>query len=492
MKKWQLLLLSLVLALGIFIRSIEVINKNPLFGYDQGRDYLAVRKIVIERKPTLIGSEIGAGFSGLSGIFHGPYYYYLLTIPFIIFSGDPYGGVVLMFIFGVTALLLAFYFTYKEFGYKAGLIMALLMGVALSAQSRFVWNTHPATLFIIIVFWLTYKLTGSPRKYFFWATFFAGIIYGFQLAISVSLIAALFIYTILFLKVKEWRIYFRGLMGIMLSYLPFFLFEIRHGFMARKGILGIFSGLGTGGIVKDLGKTFISHFWRFYFNFRDTFVLSDANRFRLLIFLLIVIFYYLIKEKKSAQKKFITFLLILPPITLLVLLPLKTMVFNHYLVHLHITYVLLFAYFFAKSKLPLSKLIFGIFLILMLPYIYKEFTSAKKDLSDYGGEAKIKGKIEAIDYIYNDAQGQNFNVLVFAPPIYDYQYRYMLLWYGQQKYHYLPGDKKEGLFYLWIEQDPKQPWSYNGWLETVIKTGKVLKEETLPSGFIIQKRYEKK
>jgi hypothetical protein len=492
MNKWQILLLSLVLALGIFIRSIEVINKNPLFGYDQGRDYLAVRKIVVDKKLTLIGAEAGNGYAGLFGVFQGPYYYYLLTVPYIIFNGDPYGGLFLMFVIGVFALLLGFYFTYKEFGYRAGLIMALLMGVALSAQSRFMWPPHPATPLIILIFWLTYKLMDNPRKYFFWATFLAGLIYGFEIAMSVPLILALFIYVFLILKIKDLRVYLRGILGVMLAYSPFLFFEVRHGYMATGSIIKIISGMFTNKSSYDFLKALDSHFWRFYFNFRDTFVLSDANRFRLLVFLLIVIVFYLFKEKKSKEKYFICFLLILPPVTLIAFLPLQVLVYNHFLVHLHITYVFLFAYFFAKSKLPLSKLVFSIFLILMLPYIYKEFTSAKKDLSDYGGEAKIKGKIEAIDYIYNDAKGQNFNVLVFAPPVYDYQYRYMLLWYGQQKYHYLPGDKKEGLFYLWIEQDPKQPWSYRGWLETVVKTGKVIKEEKLSSGFIIQKRYEEK
>jgi len=39
-----------------------------------------------------------------------------------------------------------------------------------------------------------------------------------------------------------------------------------------------------------------------------------------------------------------------------------------------------------------------------------------------------------------------------------------------------------------IEKDPWQPWSYQGWLKTVIKTGKIVKTVTLPSGFIVQER----
>ena len=137
-------------------------------------------------------------------------------------------------------------------------------------------------------------------------------------------------------------------------------------------------------------------------------------------------------------------------------------------------------------------IIFCFFLILMLPGFFQQIRRVRYDLADYGGGAKIKGKIEAVDYIYQDAGEEEFNVLVFTPPIYDYPYRYLLDWYGEKKYGYVPGKEKKGIFYLWIEPDPQKRWTYQGWLETVIKTGKVLKEETLPSGFIIQKRYAEK
>jgi hypothetical protein len=39
-----------------------------------------------------------------------------------------------------------------------------------------------------------------------------------------------------------------------------------------------------------------------------------------------------------------------------------------------------------------------------------------------------------------------------------------------------------------MEPDPSKPWSYNGWLETVIVNGDVIKTVNLPSGLIIQKR----
>lgn len=492
MNKLEITLLILVMLLGIGLRSVEVINKNPIFGFDQGRDYLAVREIVIDKKPTLIGSEVGAGMAGLQYIFHGPYYYYSLVVPFILFAGDPYGGLVLMFVFGVFSLVFCFYFVWKNFGLKTALVATFLVGLALSAQSRFMWNSHPATLFILLVFWLAFRISENPNRYFFWACFWAGIIYGFQLAISVSLIVALFVFALFILKIRKAKVYLKGIMGLLLAYLPFLIFEARHGFMAVKSVAGIFAKFLTGQSDLDLATNFKEHLLAFWFNFRATFCFSDRLCFWLMIFFLIVIFYYLIKEKKSQEKDFIRFLLILPLVTFLIFILLESVVWGHYLVHLHLTYILLFAFFVTKSKLPMAKVVFFVLLVLMLPGAFKEVQKGYADLSDHGGVAKIKGKIEAVDYIYQDAREEEFNVLVFTPPVYDYAYRYFLIWYGGGKYGYVPGDKKEGLFYLWIEPDSKKPWSYKGWLETVIKTGEVLKEEKLPGGFVIQKRYAEK
>lgn len=475
--------------LGIFLRSPEVINHNPLFGYDQGRDYLVVRDLVVNHKLTLIGSEVGAGFAGIRGLFHGPYYYYLLTLPFIIFKGDPYGAVVLMFVSGVAALILAAVFLKRAFGLQTALVTLLLIDVALSAQSRFMWPSHLTTPLIILTFWLVYKIPQNPGKYFFPACFLAGLIYGFQLAISVSLIATLFLYLFLVLKIKNLKVYFQGLLGVIIAYLPFFLFETRHGFMALKSLGSLFGGIITGEGTLNWGKNFSEHFLGFWFNFRDTFLLGTGDLHRwLAVFLLLTIIIFWRQTKPSWAKNFLAFLLLLPPVTFLMFLPLGSMVWGNYLVHLHLVYIIIFAYLLAKVKPWPAKIIFLGFLILMLPNIGQEVLKAKADFSDDGGVAKLKGQKEAVDYLYWDAAGQPFNVLVFTPPVYDYEFRYFLLWYGEPKYHYLPGNEKKGLFYLWIEPDDKKPWTYKGWLETVIKTGKILKEEQLPSGFIMQKR----
>jgi hypothetical protein len=112
------------------------------------------------------------------------------------------------------------------------------------------------------------------------------------------------------------------------------------------------------------------------------------------------------------------------------------------------------------------------------------------DYFDYGGWHKIKGKLDALDVIYQDAEGKPFNVLVYTPPVYTYAYDYLFQWYGAKKYSYVPGKDATGTFYLLMEEDTSSARGHIGWMETVVKTGDVVWTHTLPSNLIIQKRVE--
>ena len=73
-----------------------------------GRDMMAVKEIIYDHHLTLIGP-----YTSLAGVFQGPLWYYFLSIPTLIFHGDPWGGVLLMLLTSLLTAIIAF-FLYAE------------------------------------------------------------------------------------------------------------------------------------------------------------------------------------------------------------------------------------------------------------------------------------------------------------------------------------------------------------------------------------------
>jgi len=101
----------IIVVIAAIPRSIELISGNYLFGFDQGLFFQAVKQIVVEKNFTLIGAEVG----GRGGFFQGPGWYYLLSIPFILTKGDPYGAMVLMWMLGLLTIIFSLVLVKKCF-----------------------------------------------------------------------------------------------------------------------------------------------------------------------------------------------------------------------------------------------------------------------------------------------------------------------------------------------------------------------------------------
>ena len=511
---WQhvpwILLFVLIFLLSLAMRAPEILSRNYLFGFDQGRDYLAAYNIAVSHKITLIGAEVGAGSAGISGLFHGPGYFYLLAIMYIFFRGDPYGGLVLMFLFGVATLITVFVTTRKMFNERVALIALFLVGVApqIAPQSRFVWNHHPASFFIALYYYFLYKITARPRLYAPLAVLAAGLIYHFEIAMAVPLVILTFVAVPLIHKIADRRIYLYMIVVLLLVLSPMMLFEVRHGFMAVRGIVTHvmtpkFSGASSTQAGSSGDFNLIEKKDAFISNFRDSFVF-DYGYIRadwigfILLAVAAVILFALFNTKDKAIKCFFAAVFLGIPVTILVFLPLRGSVWPYYLIHLQFGYIYAFAFAadvlvsrVRKSPVYIVTTLFIVFFFIsMLRGTYFRLRlNWLVDYPDYGATAKIVGKRAAIDYIYADAKGKPFSVFVFTPPFYTWPYDYLFLTYAKEKYGYMPGHEKKGLAYMLIEVDPVKPWSYQGWLETVIKTGTpVWTREVMPSGFLVQKR----
>jgi len=502
-QKIFLLLVLFVFLWGFLLRVVEVANGNYLFGFDQGRDYLAAYNIVENNKLTLIGAEVGAGSAGLSGLFHGPGYYYLIALMYYLFQSDPYGGLVLMFVFGIGTLLAVYMTTKRMFGTLGGFISLVLVSISplIVSQSRFLWNHHPSSFFIVFCLYFVYKMKDRPRLYAPLAIFTAGIIYHFELAIAVPMMIGVFLSIVFIYRIKDIRTYGYLAVGSIIAFLPMIIFEIRHGFTAVSGLWTYIFGAQS--ISRGIPVVRIAdHFASYVNNARNSFAIEDGflserfySFFIIAVIVLALMYAVRTKEKKISLFIYTQFLILI--VSYGVLLFLNNSIWDYYLLHAHFIYMYLTACVFAwiwknrdvnKYYMIAGVVTLVVFLSMAKGTSMRMYRNIKYDFYDYGGIEKIKGKKFVVDYVYDGALGKPFNVFVFVPPIYTYPYDYLFLTYGKKKYGYAPGNIKEGLAYLIIEKDPSKPWTYKGWLETVIKDGTTIDQTVLSSGHIVEKR----
>lgn len=484
------ILAVLILVAGSIPRSIEVISRNYLFGFDQGLFYEIVRDIVENKHIRLIGAEVG----GIGGFFQGPGWYYLLAFPYIVFQGDPYGSMILMLFLGLFSILLPIILFRKIlFGISAVLIsffIALSPGII--SQSRFFWPPFVITPLSTLFLYCVLKSYKGYKKYIPLSFFVIGIMTHFEIATGGSLLIATII-TFLLIRPKHFlnlQVILLSIISFLITQLPIIIFDLRHGLIGSKGLIKF---LTHGSENKNV--YLLQNHLDMY---KDSLFSVTYNWYMGIFFIfLILLFVYLMRRIIKVDKhirQFVFFLILCPLILFVIFLPVKTTLWSWWFLELPVFLCTLLGITFAYlMKLKKMILIIYLAIIIYIGFFVKQTVQwYRTDFYDYGSTAKIKGKIEALDFIYNDAKGEKFGLLVFTPPVYTYPYDYLLHWYGWKKYGYVPPQEKKSKFYLLIEKDPFKEWSYKGWLETVIKEGHIIKTISLPSGFIVQKRELKK
>lgn len=505
-KKYSIIYYCLVAGIflwGIALRAVEVVNGNYLFGFDIGRDLLVARSIVEQHKLTLIGAEIGSGSAGINGIFQGPGYYYMLAVVYWLFHGDPYGVLLMMVLFGVATLVAVYWSLARMFDRGTAILALFLVGISplIVSQSRFMWPPHPASLLIVLLLYFAYMIPKSPRMYAPLALISAGLTYHFEFAMTVPIVIALFIALPLVYRIKDVKTYLYSSVALLLAFSPMIFFEMRHGWVALHSVLS-YTGF-QGPIGNDVWMLRImNHLGPYISNAANSFIYEHGlfpERFFTVLCggLLIATAVFAWKTKNAVQRKFFQFCVLLLITSYLVLLGLNNAIWDYYLIHAHFIYMYVFAYLMVFSwrgmrKSVWMKAVFGILTFFLISMIassaWRMMISYTYDFHDLGGVEKIQGKKMAIDYVYKDAGGQPFSEFTFMAPIYTYPYDYLFKTYGRDTYGYVPGNEKKGLVYLIIEPDYSKPWTYKGWLETVIVGGNIISTTTPPTGHIIQKR----
>lgn len=488
------LFIACIFLLAFFLRAQETLSNNFLFLIDQGRDLLAVKSIVFDHKLTLIGP-----YTSLGGVFQGPLYYYLLAIPTVLFDGDPWGSVLLMLVISLATVVLASFWIYKRFGKTAGIITLVLFSFAPQAiaAATFSWNPHPMWLLIVIFILSFYEVNTGRQKMSFLMWPAVTLMFHFEMALGVYFFIATLLYFFLFnRRIILNKLFLGGFFVSLIFLAPQLLFDFRHDFLMTKSVVAMLSGTNQSLWVKGEDIRFLAllkdHLDVHLQLFSSAFISSGLFRFLPQTLLLLSFFsYFFLLQKGNEDGKKREFIQIVFPLFFLMVV--LTMLYPFLLRQWFLTgfesfYLLSAGVLLSAFWKPfLGKILLCVLFLSMIVYSVERIQQVYT-VQDFGGVAKIKGKQDALSYIYNDAGKNPYGILVFTPPVYTDAFDYLIWWNSYKNHTALPGKEKKGIVYLLMEPDPYKPRSHRGWLETVIKSGKILSEKTLPSGYIIQKR----
>lgn len=428
-----------VLVFAAFLYTYPILNYNFPFTTDQGRDMLDIREIAVSFHPSLIGPT-----TSINGVYLGPFYYYFNVIPFWIGFGDPAVLVYWNIIWYLIAAGALFYFNYKKnfwFGFFSATLFLTCNAFFYSA--RYFWNANPmpyATAFYFIS--LVYIATRQDKKFGFLGGLLSGLFLQIEAAFAVIFFPFLIIYSLI-RRVNFKTILFSGI-GFGLTLLPQALFEVRHQFVMTKTFLKEISGES-----QILGEkiTFweaqVSHFKDFA-NFTDQIITGNIYLSYGLMIAAVVFLLYRFKKLSQLNKEyFLSASLFIIFAFIFYSWYLHTLK-GWYILGLRIPYIIILGLFFAeviKLKHILFKvgiaglLIFSTFNMLQMQW---KFVPEGHITSRSGDKSNFRNEIEAIDWVYQKADGQGFRAYNYIPSIYDYPYQYLYWWYGTKEYGYQP------------------------------------------------------
>lgn len=235
--------ISLIILLGIILLSgfLRFYNLSGLhhFTYDQARDALFIKRIIVDHKLRLIGTQ-----SSIPGLYTPPMYYYLMTPFLFIFNLNPVGIDYATAFFGLlTVILLYFLLTKLTDNRLLSLSLTSLYGFQPSIvyQSRYAWNPNTIPFFVMLAMVSLLKIIKGTKKFIYYGLLFfcLGLIINLHYSGVVFFVSILFLLLFFFKRLNK-KYFFGGLGIFCLELFPLILFDLRHNFVNTKGIINYF------------------------------------------------------------------------------------------------------------------------------------------------------------------------------------------------------------------------------------------------------------
>lgn len=236
-------ILGFILLIAAFLRlyRIDVLMR---FIWDEGRDMLAIRNIIVNRDLTLFGpfNEV-AGHKDFFGVFH----YYLMLPSLWLADFNPIGPAIFTGLLGVLAISLTYYWLKTWLDKKTTLAICAVLAVSplVVRFNQWPWNPNSVGFFAIIYLIALQQFQEQKLKIdkYFWigvAGLFLGLL--FQLHYFTFALVAPALLILLRQYKKNWLEIFIFFATFILPNLTFLIFDLTHAGFYRQILLESFVG----------------------------------------------------------------------------------------------------------------------------------------------------------------------------------------------------------------------------------------------------------
>lgn len=472
------ILLLFIIALALLVRLPGILQGNFAFTYDSGRDLLAIRDLVTRADFSLIGPT-----TGLMGVFYGPWWYWFLVPPFVVFGGSPIGMTSWIAIMGAVAAALAFWWGTKKFGIVFGSVLGILLAaspVVVTMTSQ-LWNPDVLILLTVgvVILLSDIRLLTTIRLILF--GFLLALLIEFEIVYGILFIMGFGLSVFLWLRrhVQVRKIASIGL-GMLIAESPRILFELRNNFIQTRSL---FSGVGDG---QNLWQLYTKRDWLLYGSLSSVLPGTPLLQNILIIGVLFILFSFWTRVS-TLNKRFILTILTIIAIFWLSILVYPRDFWPYYLFGLPVLYSVLIALVFSflwrvSPRFTLVLLTFYLFALL------KPVDMLRSIMNPHfvGDAAVFHNQEEVVRTLFKEAKS-DFKYIAYTPPQIDHTWKYLFWWKNLSKKTYGLSENPP-IMYVIIEPDPNYPERLKEWFKVREKDGVVVSEKRFSSGIVVQTR----
>lgn len=473
---------------GIFILNLAHIFKGDIvFHTDIARDFLVMEEIIEDKKLTLIGPKSG----GISGVFHGPAWYYLNLPVFYLSGGNPAVIGVFWLILYLFGLAIYYFLSKKMLGSQVALVsttllssLSMFMSMALGQQSPSFFLSVP----------LLYFVFSYLKEYKWWQLSAAMLVLGFMIQFQMAFGGPMLIIfgTYLVYKVFKRKKYSHllALFSIFIPLSTFILFDLRHDFLQSRSVIRYFSERDTSDDWTML--KYAEHRWWAIIDCFSTIKISKILQVITAVLFFAALGFAGFKNKKADNRKIqsLWFISVLMMVGYwVVTIPFRGEIQGYYyesllpVICLWLTYTLLNLK--KQMGMILISLIIGFNFYMGIKNVFDYLAS---DATAYEINWSFYSKLANDIYENTD---QDFGYYVFTPDQFGYQTKYAMSYYSKNLSRKAQLNQKAPVTYLIIgKNDYKNPFANEDfWQKEQVKIDRVADESwEYQSGYKV-KRY---